>query len=122
MQRTDDQTQRGARSVPGAAREQVVHRVARLEPRATAVLPPYDGAPLWVHEVLLEDVVQNVLEVEQLAPPADVDQLRCRLLVLARRLVVRDPELGAAVEPGGHNAKVQRGESGRGARERGECG
>ena len=73
MQRTDYQAQRCAGRAPGTAREQVVHRVARLEPRATAVFPPNHGAPLWVHEVMLEDVVEDVLEVEQLAPLAEVN-------------------------------------------------
>lgn len=99
-----------------------MHRVARLEPRCGAVLPPHDGAPFWVHEVLLEDVVEDVLEVEQLAPLADVDQLGGHMLVLARRLVVRDPEFNcrAAVERGGHGAEIQREVGGRwGTGERG---
>jgi hypothetical protein len=47
---------------------------------------------------LLENVVKDVLEVEQLRGVADVDELRSRLPVDTRRLVVRDPKLGGSAQ------------------------
>ncbi len=91
--RTYDKTERGRGGASYAAREQLLNNVARLEPRGGAFLPPGDGAPLWVHEPLLEDVVEDILEVEQVGPVADVDELRGHRPLRARRLVVRDPEL-----------------------------
>lgn len=72
--------------------------MARLDARSGTFLPPRDGAPLGVHEPLLENVVKDVLEVEQLRSVADVDELRSRLLVDTRRLVVRDPKFGGSAQ------------------------
>ena len=62
--RTHDKVQRSFGGAAGAAREQVLDGAAALQARGGAVLPPGDGAPLGVHEPLLEDVVEDVLEVE----------------------------------------------------------
>jgi len=74
--------------------------VARLEARRGAFLPPGDGTPFRVDEALLEDVVEDVLEVEEVRGVADVDELRGHLFARARRLVVRDPELGRSAVSG----------------------
>jgi len=42
----------------------------------------------------LEDMVEDVLEVEEVHGVTDIDELRGHLFARARRLVVRDPELG----------------------------
>jgi len=90
---TDDEVQRGFGGVSGTAGEQVLHGAAGLDTRGGAILPPGDGAPLGVHEALLEDVVENVLEIEELRGVGDFDELGGDLLVRAGRLVVSDPEL-----------------------------
>lgn len=91
---TNDETQRRCGAVSDTTREQLLDGVARLEARGGALLPPSDRAPLGVHESLLKDVVEDILEVEQARDIVDVDELGGDLLVNARRLVVRDPELG----------------------------
>src|SRR5260221_14757648 len=53
-----------------------------------------------IDEPLLEDVVEDVLEVEEVRGGADVDELRSHLFARARRLVVRDPELGRGAVSG----------------------
>ena len=97
--------------VPGTTCEEVLNSVAGLETHRGAVLPPGDGTPLGVHEALLTDVVEDVLEVEDVNAVADVKELCGSLLVSAGRLVVGDPELGSldlgaldlrAVRWGGH--------------------
>ena len=69
---TYDETKRGRGGVSNAASEQILDGVARLETRGGAFLPPGDGAPLRVHEPLLEDVVENILEVEHVG---DINEL-----------------------------------------------
>ena len=85
-----DETQRRRRTASRAAREQLLHGVARLEARRGAFLPPGDGTLFRIDEPLLEDVVEDVLEVEEVRGVADVDELRGHLFARARRLVVRD--------------------------------
>jgi len=77
--RTNDKTQRRHRAASRAAREQLLHGVARLEARRSAFLPPGDGTPFRTDELLLEDVVEDVLEVEEVRGVADVDELRGHL-------------------------------------------
>ena len=111
--RTDDEAQRERRAASRAAREQFLDGVARLEARRGAFLPPGDGAPFWIDEALLEDVVEDVLEVEEERGVADVDELRGHLFACARRLVVRDPELGRGTVSGsGDGAGGRRGHVG----------
>jgi hypothetical protein len=103
--------------------------MARLETRRGTFLPPRNGAPLGVHEPLLKNVVEDILEVEQLRGVADVDKLRGHLPVHSRRLVVRDPKIdGSTVtsDGSGHDGGVKR-KNGRnsqswGARRRGRSG
>jgi len=108
---TDDEVEGGFGGASGAACEEVLDSVAGLETHGGAVLPPRDGTPLGIHEALLEDVVENVLEVENVGSVADVEELGGDLLVGAGGLVVGDPELGIldlgavnlrAVRWGGH--------------------
>jgi hypothetical protein len=70
--------------------------VACLEAHSVAILPPDDRTTLGIHEPLLKDAVEDVLEVEK-APFADIDKLRSHLLVRARCLVISNPESGSAV-------------------------
>jgi hypothetical protein len=90
---TYDEAKRGRGGTSGAASKQVLDACARLEPRGRAFLPPGDGAPLRVHESLLKDVVEDILEVEQGCPVPDINELCGHGPLCARRLVVRDPEL-----------------------------
>jgi hypothetical protein len=64
-----------------AAGEKVRDGAAGLQTRGGGVLPPGDRAPLGIHEPLLEDVFEDVLEVEELRRVADVDELGSDLLV-----------------------------------------
>ena len=72
MTHTYDETKRGRGGVSNATSEQILDGVARLETRGGAFLPPGDGAPLRVHEPLLEDVVEDILEVEHVG---DINEL-----------------------------------------------
>jgi len=85
-----DKTKSGRGGVSDAAGEQILDGVASLDTLGGAFLPPGDGAPLWVHEPLLEDVVEDILEVEHVA---DIDELCGHRPLRARRLVVGDPEI-----------------------------
>lgn len=107
--RTDDETQRRRGAASRAAREQLLHGLARLEARRGAFLPPGDGTPFGIDEPLLEDVVEDVFEVEEVRAVADVDKLRGHLLARAGRLVVRDPELGRGAVSGDGNGAGDRG-------------
>jgi len=93
----DDEVECSFRSATSTADKQVLDGAACLETDGSAVLPPDDRAPLGVHESLLEDVIEDVLEVIQVCPVADIDELGSDLLVGARRLMVGDPELRSAV-------------------------
>ena len=106
---TDDEAQRRRRAASRAAREQLLDGVARLEASRGALLPPGDGAPFRIDEALLEDVVEDVLEIEEERGVADVDELRGHLFACARRLVVRDPELGRGAVSGGGDGAGGRG-------------
>jgi len=77
--RTNDETQRRRRAASRAAREQLLHGVARLEACRGAFLSPGDGTPFRIDEPLLEDVVEDVLEVEEVRGIGDVDKLRGHL-------------------------------------------
>jgi len=90
---TDDEAKRGLGGASGTSHEQVLDAAAGLETHTGVVLPPDNRAPLGVHESLLENVVENVLEVEETCGVADVDELGGELLVSAGRLVIGDPEL-----------------------------
>ena len=90
---TDDEAQRGLGGGSGTTREQVLDGGAGLDAHGSAILPPDDRAPLWVHESLFENVVKDVLEVEEARGVADVNNLCSDLLMSARCLVVGDPEL-----------------------------
>jgi len=93
----DDEPERSRGGVSRAAGEELLNGVARLETCRGALLPPSDGAPLGVDEPLLKDVVEDVLEVEEIqGVVADADELRRLLLVCARGLLIRDPELRGA--------------------------
>ena len=85
--------------------------MARLEARRGAFLPPGEGPPFRIDEPLLEDVVEDVLEVEdsEVRGVADVDELRGHLFASARRLVVRDPELGRGAVSGDADGAGGRG-------------
>ena len=107
--RTNDETQRRRRAASRAAREQLLHGAARLEARRGAFLPPGDGTPFGIDGPLLEDVVEDVLEVEEVRGVADVDELRSHLFARARRLVVRDPELGRSAVRGDGDGAGGRG-------------
>jgi hypothetical protein len=93
--------------------------MARFETRRGTFLPPRYGAPLGIHEPLLENVVEDVLEVKQLRGVADVDKLRGHLPMHTRRLVVRDPKIdGRSTVTGngsGHFGRVE-GKNGRNSR------
>jgi len=93
----DDEVECSFRSATSTAGKQVLDGTACLETDGSAVLPPDDRAPLGVHESLLEDMVEDVLEVVEVCPVADIDELGSDLLVGARRLMVGDPELRSAV-------------------------
>jgi hypothetical protein len=114
----------GFGSVPGTTCEEVLDSVAGLETHGGAVLPPGDGTPLGVHEALLKDVVEDVLEVEDVDAVADVKELSGGLLVSAGRLVVGDPELGSldlrAARWGGHVCIKRKNSRGWSAGKRGE--
>ena len=71
------------RATSRAAREQLLHGVARLEARRGAFLPPGDGTPFRIDEPLPEDVVEDVLEVEEVRGVADVDERRGHLFARA---------------------------------------
>ena len=90
---TYDKAKRGRGGASGAASKQLLDVVARLEPLGRAFLPPGDGTPLWIYESLLKDVVEDILEVDQGCPVADINELCGHRLLCPRRLVVRDPEL-----------------------------
>ncbi len=107
--RTDDEPQRRRRAASRAAREQLLHGVARLEAHRGAFLPPGDGTPCGIDEPLLEDLVEDVLEVEEVRGVADVDELCSHLFARARRLVVRDPELGRGAVSGDGDGAGGRG-------------
>jgi len=85
-----DETKRGRGGVSNAASEQILDGVARLETRGSAFLPPGDGAPLRVHESLLEDVIEDILEIKHVG---DVNELCGHSPLRTRRLVVGDPEI-----------------------------
>jgi len=91
---TDDEAERGLGCASGTAGEQVLDGAAGLQTHEGVVLPPGDRAPLGIHEALIENVVEDVLEVEEVHRVADVDELGSDLLLSARRLVVGDPEIG----------------------------
>jgi len=95
---TDDEVDRGLGGSSGTAVDYVLDGGAGLQTNGAAVLPPSDGAPLGVHEALLEDIVEDVLEVEELRGVTDVDELCGDLLVRAGRLVVSDPELAGSLD------------------------
>lgn len=92
---TDNEAERGLGRASGTTSEQVLDGAAGLQAHEGVVLPPGDRAPLGIHEALLENVVEDVLEVEEAHHVADVDELGSDLLLSARRLVVGDPELGS---------------------------
>ena len=92
---TDNEAERGLGCASGTAGEQVLDGAAGLQTREGVVLPPGDRAPLGIHEALIENVVEDVLEVEEVHRVADVDELGGGLLVSAGRLVVGDPEIGS---------------------------
>jgi hypothetical protein len=94
---TYDETKRSRGGVSSAASEQILDGVAGLETRGSAFLPPGDGAPLRVHESLLEDVVEDILEVKHVG---DVNELCGHSPLRARRLVVGDPEIGRRIAVG----------------------
>ena len=112
--------------VPGTTCEEVLNSVAGLEAHRGAVLPPGDGTPLGIHEALLKDVVEDILEVEDVNAVADVKELCGSLLVSAGRLVVGDPELGSldlrAVRWRGHVCIKRKNSRGWSAGKRGETG
>ena len=83
--RTNDETQRRRRAASRAAREQLLHGVARLEACRGAFLSPGDGTPFRIDEPLLEDVVEDVLEVEEVRGVGDVDELRGHVFQLHAR-------------------------------------
>jgi hypothetical protein len=116
----------GFGGVPGTACEEVLDSVAGLETHGGAVLPPGDGTPLGIHEALLKDVIEDVLEVEDVDAVADVKELSGDLLMGAGRLVVGDPELGSldlrAVRWGGHVCIKRKNSRGWSAGKRGETG
>ena len=62
-----------------------------------------------IDEPLLEDVVEDILEVEEVRGVADVDELRSHRFARARRLVVRDPELGRGTVSGDGDSAGGRG-------------
>lgn len=90
---TYDKTKRGRGGISDSTSEQVLDGVASLEPCRGAFFPPGDGTPFWVHESLLEDMVEDILEIDQGRPVADVNELCGHRPLRARRLVVGDPEL-----------------------------
>jgi len=117
--------------VSGTACEEVLDSVAGFETHGGAVLPPGDGTPLGIHEALLKDVVEDVLEVENVHGVADVEELGSDLLVGAGRLVVGDPELDSldlgaldlrAVRWGGHVCIKRKNSRGWSAGKRRETG
>ena len=91
---TNNEAERGLGCASGTAAEQVLDGAAGLQTREGVVLPPGNRAPFGVHEALLEDVVEDVLEVEEVHRVADVDELRGNLLLSAGRLVIGDPKIG----------------------------
>ena len=101
--------QRSFGGAAGAAGKQILDGATGLQTHGGVVLPPADGAPLGVHEPLLEDVIEDIFEVEQLRGVADVDELRGHLLVDTRSLMVRDPKLGrrALGDAGRHVGSVE---------------